>query len=469
LTHQHRLAVTANNIANVDTPGYSRKTVHLAPVRETPKSITETRTWSHGVGVTVTNVLRAHNAMLHNLLRQQKGDQAGHDTKAQALGTLESLMREDGDGSLGARLDAFWNAWYDLSNQADNLGFRSVVIQRGVELASHLQSLDQRIDSFEDQVLLGVPGNLTGVLAGDVQQFNQLTEELRALNAQISFDRGAYEPHALLDRRDQVLQIISEYANVGVDGDYNITLDGETIVSGDGSVRVELEIADVGPPPLFEAGGVPVNVSSGRIAAWVDVMGISESMRDRLNMLAVSLAEAVNAIHNSDLNPSGDTYDLNGQRVDWDFFTATSAADFRVNLLLYDPTNPMGTQPGLVGAAASRFDDGAGGVGPNRGDGARALQIAELAHATLAALNGQGFASFHTTGLTLLGGVVATERALADDGDAIIEAIKDQIQMETGVNLDEELMDMLLAQRAFQAAARLLQTVDEMMVTIIQR
>lgn len=468
LTHQHRLAVTANNIANVDTPGYSRRNTILAPVQETPSSLTQTRTWANGAGVRVADVVRASNLMRSEMLRQQLSDTSGHHARADALGSLESLMQEDGDSALGVRLDAFWNAWYDLSNQADNVGFRSVVIQRGNELAGHLRSLSGRIDDFESQIIAGTPGDYAGQLARDVDAFNQMTSELQDLNARISYATSSFDPHALMDRRDVLLQEISEYADIQVGGDYTVTLDGQTVVSGDGAVRTELEITDAGPPPLFELDGAAVTFSSGRIGAWVDALGVSTVMRDRLDLLAVDLAEAVNSIHNSDLNPAGDSYDLSGQRCDWDFFTATSAADIAVNTIIYDPANPMQMNPGLIAAAASRFDDGLGVTGPNAGDGARALQIAELSSATRAALNSQGFGDFHVTGLTLLGSIIATEQTLGDNGDAIVGAIEDELQSEVGVNLDEELMNMMSAQRAFQAGARLLQTVDELMQTILQ-
>ncbi len=468
LTHQQRLAVTSNNIANVDTPGYHRRSVILAPVKETPPNINEIRSWSNGAGVRVANIVRSYNAMAASMLRQQSGDAAAHETRADALGGLESLMREEGDSALGSRLDAFWNAWYDLSNQADNGGFRSVVIQRGVELASHLNSLDRRVDQFQNHVLSGVPGDYSGTLPMDIAELNRLSEELQDLNMRISYSSSSFEPHELMDRREIVLRAMSELADIKVGGDFAVTLDGQTVVSANGGIREALNLSDAGPPPVFELDGSAVSVLSGKIGAWVDVIGISESLRERLDILAGELAAAVNTVHNSDLNPEGDSFDLDGQRCDWDFFAGVSASDIAVNTLIYNPADPMSMNLRLIAAAASFYDDGEGTTGPNQGDGTRALQIAELAEGTYVALNAQGFGAYHSTGLTLLGGVISTEQALADNGKAIINALEDALQAETGVNLDEELMDMMQAQRAFQAAAKLLNTIDEMMLTIMQ-
>lgn len=467
LTHQQRLAVTANNIANVNTPGYHRQQVHLATAPETPSSIHEVRAYSKGTGVRVADVVRVHNEMTHMLLRQQTADAHGHRLRADSLARLESILREEGDASLGAKLDAFWNAWYDVSNQPENVGFRSVAIQAGVSLASHLQSLDARLDSFEGQIVTGTPGNYTGQLPGDIDRFNQLTTELQDLNARISYSLSHFAPQALMDRRDVLLEELSALASVTVDSSHAVWLDGHAVVSADGSARAQLTMPDAGPPPVFELDGIPVTTASGRLGAWTDIWAVTDAMRARLNQVAAELADAVNGIHNSDLNAQGDSYDLTGERCDWDFFVGTTAASIAVNPIIYDPSNPMGMDPARLAAAATRHDEGPPPI-PNPGDGARALQIAELATSARPGLNGQTLAAYHATGQALLGGMIQTERALAADGQSIIDALKDALQAETGVNLDEELMDMLSAQRAFQAASRLLQTIDELMVTILQ-
>lgn len=467
LTHQHRLAVTANNIANVNTPGYSRQIVNLATTPETKSSLWETRDFSKGTGVRIANVTRAQNEVIQSLLRQQAGDAEAHDLRAGMLGRLEAILSEEGDGSLGAKLDAFWNAWYDVSNQSENIGFRSVAIQSGVELTSHIRSLNTRMLAFEDQIITGVPGDYTGQLPTDVREFNAMTEELQNLNARISYSLSSFQPNALMDRRDVLLRELSAWAPVDVDSDYNVSLDGQLIVSSDGSTRATLDIPDAGPPPEFELDGVAINIASGRLGAWSDIWAVSDALRSRLNDLSAELAEAINSIHNSDNNPDGDSFDLDGNRSDWDFFVGSTAGDIMVNPLIYDPADPMSMDPRLLAAAASRFDDGPPPI-PNPGDGARALEIAELSVAKRAALNGQTFSQFYSTGQALLGSMIQTEKGLAEDGKAIMNALKDALEAEIGVNLDEELMDMLSAQRAFQAAGRLLQTVDEMIMTILQ-
>lgn len=462
LTHQQRMSVTANNIANIDTPGYTRRIVHLATTPETPPSIHEVREYSRGTGVMVADIVRAQSGLIRSLLCTQAGDTAGHQTRADALGHLEALI---GGNGLGDSLSAFWNSWHDVANQADNVAARNVVIQRGVDLASHLNTLNQQLVRFENQVIQGVPGDFSGQLPLSVDQFNEMTRELQDLNTRITYSLSGNPALSLMDRREQLLMELCEMADITIGLDYSVSLDGQLLVSANGAERHELEITAAGPPVGFAVNGNPVQITSGRIAGWADVYDIAGGMRDRLDILAAELMNAINDIYNSDRNLDGDTYDLRGERVDWDFFVGTNASDIAINSILYDPADPLNNDPWSLGVAASRHDVGA----PNSADGARALQIAELATSSRAALNGQTISGYHATGLSLLGGMVQAERRLADDGAAIMDSLKDALQAEIGVNMDEELMDMLMAQRAFQAASRLLQVIDELMVTIIQR
>ena len=467
LTHQNRLTVAANNIANINTPGYSRRDVLLATVQETPSSLQEVRDYSIGVGVRVADVVRAQSTVLQSMLRQQTGDTQGHETRANALSQLESMLTADGDNSLDAKLDKFWTSWSDLSDQADNVALRTVVVQTAATLAASFNSLQGRLSDFSGQIISGMPGAFTGALPSDVESFNSLTSQLQDMNARISYSLPSFDPSGLQDQRETLLTELSKLANIQVGADYSVTLDGQTVVSGNGSQRTELAVTSGGPPPTFELGGVSVAITSGNIGAWSDVLDIAAGMGDRLDVLAAELMTAVNNLHNSDKNVSGDTYDLSGERCDWDFFTGTGAGDIAVNLSIYDPSRPLEMDASRVAAASSRADAGPPPV-PNASDGSIALQIADLAGKSQAALGGQTMSGYYTTGLVLLGNLIQSEESLAESGSSVLNALTDSLQSEVGVNMEEELMDMTQAQRAFEAASRLMSTLDELIQTLLQ-
>jgi flagellar hook-associated protein 1 FlgK len=168
--------------------------------------------------------------------------------------------------------------------------------------------------------------------------------------------------------------------------------------------------------------------------------------------MAFELIGAVNALHSAG-------YDLDGN-TGIDFFTGTDCATIAVNGAMYDPSNPLLSNPRMVAAAASLFDAGPPAI-PNTGDGANALALADLAYAKIAGLNNQSFGDNLTTLSVSLGAAALSERERAGDGEAVLNMLKNSMQSETGVSMDEELVD--------QSAARLVTTIDEMMETVINR
>ena len=157
-------------------------------------------------------------------------------------------------------------------------------------------------------------------------------------------------------------------------------------------------------------------------------------------------------------------YDLDGN-VGVDFFTGSGATGIQVNPALYNPVNPLLNQPRLVAAASTLHAPGE----PNEGDGSAALAIADLADNKIAALGNQTFNNYSTELVAGLATSIQSEEALAADGKAVVDSLNNAIQGETGVSLDEEMIEMISAQRAYQASAKLVTTIDDMLDTLINR
>ena len=133
---------------------------------------------------------------------------------------------------------------------------------------------------------------------------------------------------------------------------------------------------------------------------------------------------------------------------------------------MYDASDPLLNNPRLIAAANTLHDAGPPPV-PNVLDGDNALEIADLNYTDIAGLGNQTFNEFFGTMQSELGARIQTEEDLVTDGAAITAMLEAAIQSETGVNLDEEMMEMIAAQKAFDASARIVTVVDEMMSLII--
>ena len=183
--------------------------------------------------------------------------------------------------------------------------------------------------------------------------------------------------------------------------------------------------------------------------------------------MATQLITAVNSIHNSITSTTGDAFDLNGNASAIDFFSGSDASTIAVNPLIHDDTNPLNDNPSLIAAAATVHS-----VFPlvaNPSDGAKALQIADLANTGVAALGGQTFTQYLSTTTAALGSTVKSCTDQATQDNAVVSSLQDSIQQETGVNLDDEMVNMMSAQRAYQASVRVLTTVDGMLDVIINK
>ncbi len=474
LTHQERMAVISHNIVNVHTPGYHRQRIVLGTNPPVEPSMLETRRWATGAGVRVLDVVSTFNRMKESVLLEQTPDAAYHATLAAALQDLVGLLSGTGDGTLAACFQGFWNAWHDVANRADNLALRNVLLERSARLADTLRGLAERLDTARNRIAGGTAPDMYGLVPNEVDAVNRITAELQSINARLAQTMAQVNTHDLEDRRRELLRQLSEKLAVTVNVDGAIMVDGQILVSADGTVRNTLAVTDTGSPivlELLDAGGGSlgvVTVTGGTLGAWLDAAAIVESLRDRLDTLAHTLAQTVNALHQGG-------YDLAGEEG-VAFFTGTDAdgdgrmdADtLRVNALLYDPANPLLNRPDRVAAAATRYDDGPPPL-PNVEDGAVALAIADLGRQPLAAIGGMTLGEYFDHALIALGSRAAEEAGLAEDSAAIVTVLLDSIQRESGVNLDEELIELLQAQRAYQASSRVLTAVDDLIEQVIHR
>ncbi len=457
LTQQDRLSVISNNIANVDTPGYHRQRAVLGTNPPNDPNLYTSRLYELGTGVRMLDVSRAYNDMRESVYLGQNSSAAMHQQVADALPDLQALLQSSEDGSLGTTLQNFWSAWQDVANNPDNLTMRNVLLEQAGTLTEQFNVLAQRFSDYRAAIADDSSGAITGVAVDTVNDINDLATRIQDLNIRIGNAAGSgTSVNDMLDRRDQLIRELSGKANITVTADKTISIDGQVLVSGDGVTLNTLEVSGANPIALT-LGGVGVNVTGGTLGGWIQVANITDTLRTDLDGLANELISQINSIHTAG-------YDLDGN-AGVEFFTGVGADGIQVNPALYNPVNPMLNEPRLIAAATTLHAPGE----PNAGDGSNALAIADLSTTKLAALGNQTFNNYYTEMVSTLGAALSSETAFAEDGQAILDSLDNSIQGETGVNLDEEMIEMISAQRAYEAAARLVTTIDDMLDVLINR
>jgi len=468
MAHKTRMAVAAHNVSNVSTPGYHRQRVLL----QTQPSLDpegSTQKFSEGCGVKIADIIRDYNIMMENTLRDQTSSSSGHATLAIALQDAQVLFAGDQDSNLGTRFSDFWNAWQDVANNSDSLAYRNILLQKTSAITEEFNNLSERlIDYRKDMLITAAETGGTGNVARDVEDVNSLAAKIAELNNKIStLSSRGNDVLDLMDERDNVVLELAGKVNFFMDREdnntYTIYINGPTPDEASQQVLVQGNIANTiiitthNPAKPFtlelttsDGNSIEVVPVSGALGAWGKAATLYDQLTANLNKLAETFVLKVNELHRVG-------FDLNGEQ-NWNYFDPlkTTAGTITVS-------SDVNLHPERIAAAKTLNPAG----GPNVGDGALALDIADLSTASV--IDAITFNSYFTNMTTNLGSAIESESALANDGDTIITTLKSQLAAETGVNLDEEMVDMLSAQRAFQACSKVINAVDGMLDTIINR
>jgi len=288
---QYGINVTAQNIANVDTPGYTKQTaVFTAKTPVTYGGIV------FGVGVTIDEIIQHRDSYLEGRLRDQKTILSGLEEEEACLSFLEGIFNENSDHSLGAQFIDFWNVWHDLSNNPSGELERTMVYETGSLLADNFQSLDESLLRVERDINLSI--------GAGVDQINRLTSKLASFNQEILNLEATGSANDLKDQRNMILDELSSYIDIKCYQDDNgnltvLTNGGYTLVDKNNTFLLYSEDKDV----MWEGSGdskvaITDSIRGGKIGSWLDMRDeIIAKYRKDLGELAKSLIWEVNQIH----------------------------------------------------------------------------------------------------------------------------------------------------------------------------
>jgi flagellar hook-associated protein 1 FlgK len=455
--------VTGQNIANVNTEGYSRQRADLRAIGGSTVPAFYSTSDGIGGGVQADSVLRIRDAFLEGRGHTERANSARLVAESDALGLVEQAFREPGETGIQSLLSDMWNGWDDLSIHPTDPGARGQVLQRldtlvdGVAF-SHTQLGSQWRQQRE---------SLT-VLVADVNAAATSIAELNLAIQRVTQSGGT--ANDLVDQRDLLVMKVAEQVGAIVrpakDGMLDVVVGGMSLVAGASANALQVAGAlgpdGVSPPPpavadpvrlVTAAGGYPVptgGTARGQLTAMNEVI---PAYRARLDQLAVKLAGDLNGVHDAALNPN--SYDRTGVpgTAILGFSGTPGAATLRVLItdsdrLAASSLPPVGVPPAPVVPSA---------------DGSNADRIAELRQGSTSV-----DAGYRQLIVELGVQAAVTERSLG-----IQEVITTQVDASresvAGVNIDEEMTNMLQYQHAYSAAGRLVTAIDQMLDTLINR
>jgi flagellar hook-associated protein 1 FlgK len=430
MAEQGALNITTNNIANVNTPGYTRE----VPILSEAATMQEGGV-RFGGGVTLNQFQSVRDQLLQLRMYEETQQQNNSQTQFNSLTQIESLFSDPTKGIGGAMTD-FFNSLSQLSTNPTDNSARQRVLSSANNLAIAFHQSVSGLGTIQSDLDQSVPQV--------VNQINQLTKQIATLNGQVAQIQGlGKDPGTVQDQRDQLITQLSALVNVSVTTtEHGLTLttaNGVPLVVANQSFDLQVSNNTNGFADIVAQGqDITSQITGGKLAGIINVRDqIIPDLLNRLDTLANQFATSFNT-----QNQAG--FDLSGN-AGGNFFTPPttvtgSAANFGVAI----------TDPSLIAASSD------GSVGSN-GNVAQLLGIRDT---NLPA--GSKPLDMFSNLVLQVGTLGSNAKADNDASSAALQQVTDQRGAVSGVSLDEETTNMIRYQRAYQAAARVVSTVNTM-------
>jgi flagellar hook-associated protein 1 len=461
-TQQYAISVTGHNIANANTEGYSRQRADLmaTPPSRSPFGYL-------GTGVTVQGVSRLRNEFVDLQLRASQSILQSATSDYNVLGQIEATFNEPSESSMSGVLSSFFASWEDLSTNANSAVSRNSVLQQGRTLVNTFHQLYSDTDE--------VRTSLREELTTKIDRINTLAEEISKINTDIVAESASgLSVSDKQDLRNTKISELSKLASITVNEDSQgaaMISVGGTQIAGNGThlgLRVaagnSVTVSGTAFDQLIvvsELGGTDVGITSGEAGSVLKSFNttLPETL-GRLNQLASAIITSVNARHSAGYGTQ------TPPQTGINFFMGTDAATIAIDLT--SPGAAAGSNPSLDNIAASSSATATG-------DNSVALSIAQLldekpiaSGAGASLLGGSSISEYYNQTVTNIGSAISSASTLMQSHSLVVSSLTAQQDAVAGVSVDEEMTDLIKFQRAYEAAAKLINTVDEMYTTLIQ-
>jgi flagellar hook-associated protein 1 len=501
-TQQAAIQVTSNNISNAGNADYTRETAQVTTSgdQQVQPGI------FIGTGVNLSSVNRQVDNALLGRLRSSVSDQQAAATNQQWLSQVESTFNELSDNDISTKLSTFFNSWSSLANNPNDSGLRQVVLNSADSLASSFKDVSSQLGNLQSNV-----SDQVGTLTDNA---NSLTKQVADLNGQIASSEGAGGGQAsgLRDQRDAVLKQLSQLVNINTvedKGTINVYIGSQPLVTGNTARALSAQVTPGGTQVTFKDNSGVTGITGGQLGGLIGVQSQIAAISGQVDSLAGALVFDLNKIHSASQGLTGassftasnavsdPTAALNSAAAGLPFpvqngsFTITvhdksgnviSSGLVKVDLVnavAPETLNSLAAELSSVPNVTATISNGKltiSSVDPSQtitfGDGSvngnkTALAIAQLETTPSATLNGQTIEAGYQNIINGVANSVASAKTSSDAASAVQETLQSQRDSLSGVSLDEESVNLIQQQRAFEGAARIITTIDEMLKTVL--
>jgi flagellar hook-associated protein 1 FlgK len=426
---QAQLDVTANNIANADTKGYSRQTVGLHQV--VGLTIPAGATWGNagaqlGGGVDVTAYQRARDVFSDLQFRTQSTVKGETGTLTSAMNSVELALNEPGDEGIGSLLNQFYDAWQEVANHPEDAPTKSALVVNTQALVDGIKALDSNLKAIQDnaasQFAAYTSGN--GEILSDAQAIAKLNQQIKEATA------AGQQPNSLLDQRDQLIDRLAELGQVTVT---ELPYGSIQVAFGNVNPPLLVDGSTAWAPTLPATSLYATPNPGGKLGALQDISkagGIIDNYRTDLDTFVSQLVSTVNTAHGAAFFDAAGT---TAQTLAVDAGIAANPATIRTTNTVPAPAGANDVALAVAGLRAGTADRTYAGFVLRVGTESRDVQRRDHA------------------------------------AEAVLQSASDRRTSISGVSLDEEMSNMIRFQRSYQASARTMSAMDDLLETLISR
>ena len=500
---QSALYTTSNNVANANTTGYTRQRVNLQQTTGFPTVGMNSPMVAGqiGTGVEGTTVQRIRETFLDAQYRTQNNKVGYYSAMSESLSKMEGIMNEPSESGLSAVMEKFWNALQGLAANTENSGAREVVASTGVMVADTLNYYYNSLTSVQKDI-----GNQIDVKANEI---NTIISNIDNINKEISkVEPHGMVPNELYDKRDVLVDNLSKLVSVNVTnviptdygnaspvatGLYNIEMTKE-----DGSsFNPPINLVNVNKTGILGTSQIQVNKDtttgavknvtvgskeiteynfSGELAGLIQsygyekkdgevttVVGAYPEMLDKLDKMTAAFVNEFNAIHSKGYILKGNnTEEVKGSKF-FELGDGTKNAAQAITV-----SSDILKDPSKIAAGKNSGASGDNGIAQELADlKKKAFSSYEsISDEDKKKLSGN-FDSYYSGLIGSLGVDSQSAQKNLANSETLSASVQQNRESVSSVSLDEEMTDMIKFQQAYNASARMVTMMDEMLDKII--
>jgi flagellar hook-associated protein 1 FlgK len=444
MADQQAINVTANNVGNANTPGYTREIVNWQ--ENDPVTIGGQQ---FGTGVSIGSVSSQRDLILNQAIDQQQQGLSAAQSRLNGLTAVENVFNQvttanssSGTGGIGGALSNFFNSLSTLEANPSNNSVRATVLSAAQSLASSFNSAASQLTADTNSLNLQVTTTM--------QQINGLTQALASLNQQISTTSPTGDAGALEDQRQQDLSQLSQLIDVNQIQTSNngltlTTANGTVLVSGNQSYALSTSLSKTVPgvEAVFSGGqDISSSIQGGSLGGTLaNLYKDIPSVQSQIDTLAYQVGSSVNAVQVGGADENG----------------GTGVPLFNL------PANATGAAATISVAFSDPAKIAAAAVGNGPGDSSNAQAMANLANQAVVGLGGATPAGYYAAFLAGLGSNVQNLTIQVSSVTASLTQLTTQQGSLSGVSQDQEAMNLQTYERSYQAASQTFNILNTLM------